>query len=173
MPSVRLHTRQLEQLISQLGLLERLRPFPRINLPIHLGLPLRVDINMWPMSRCLPLLEDLLLLRQILLGCHGRRGVACVDDCADVVCLGVHSVVHLSRIPQDEIAGIGADFDHLAALILIPLHVGVLEGVEVVVESGERALGSVRGVLLEELVEELGAALHYDESAVFGTGLGD
>lgn len=154
--SVRLHTRQLKQLIRQLRLLKRLRPLPRINLPIHLGLPLRMDIDMWPMSRRLPLLEDLLLLRQILLGRHGCRCVARVDDGADVVRLGVHGVVHLARIPQDEIAWLGADLDHLAALVFVPLYVGVLEGVEVVVEGGEGALGSVRRVLLEELVEELG-----------------
>jgi len=151
--SVRLHTRQLKQLIRQLRLFKRLSPLPRINLPIHLGLPLRVDIDMWPMCSRFPLLEDFLLLRQILLGRHGRWCVASIDNRADVVCLGVHGIVHLSRIPQDEIAGLGADFDHLAALIFVPLYVGVLEGVEVVVEGGKGALGSVRGVLLEELVE--------------------
>ena len=169
--SIRLHTRQLKQLISQLRLLKRLRPLPRINPPIHLGLPLRMDIDMRPMCSRLPLLEDLLLLLKVLPGGHGCRCVARVDDGADVVCLGVHSVVHLARIPQDEITGLGADFDHLAALVFVPLHVGVLEGVEVVVEGREGAFGSVRRVLLEEFVEELGGAFHYDESAVFGTGV--
>jgi hypothetical protein len=171
--SIRLHTRQLEQLVSQFRLLQRLCPLPRIDLAIHLGLSLRVDIDMRPVCRRLPLLKDPLLLLEVFLGRHSRRCVARIDDCADVVGLGVHGVVHLSRVPQDEITRLGAHLDHLAALVLVPLYVRVLEGIEVVVKSGEGALGSVWWVLLEELVEEFGAALHYDEAAVFGSCLGD
>src|SRR4051812_20205222 len=120
-----------------------------------------MDIDVGPMRCSLPFLKDLLLQCQILVRSLRHRRVACIDNSADSVCLGVHRIVHLPRIPQDQVTGLGADFDKLASMVFIPLYMRFLERIEVVMECGQWAFGSVRWVLLEEFVEELGAAFHH------------
>lgn len=72
---------------------------------------MRVDVDVRPMRRGAPLLEDLLLLRELVGRGHGGRGVAGVDDGADGVGGRVDGVVHLPTVPENQIARLGADLD--------------------------------------------------------------
>ncbi|KAI3478210.1 hypothetical protein L1887_59883 [Cichorium endivia] len=170
---VALDASKSEDLVRQLGLLERLAAVLGADLAVTHGFVLgRADVAVRPVGGADPVLEALLLGLESLVvgespGCH-----ADVLDVADLVALGEARIVHGARVPEDKVTGLHVALDHLAAALLEPLDVLLAEKEEVhVLELGRGGVFVVGRVTLvgKELVEELGGAAHEHEAAVVGT----
>ena len=124
------------------------------------------------MSSALPCLEQLGLQVHVFLLRELPGSHADVLHMSDEVSLGEACVVHGTRVPQDKVTRLKVDLDHLAAALLEPLDVFLLEDeeiAEVLLLWGLVLVVVLLASLLEELVEELARALHDDEAAVLGS----
>lgn len=124
-----------------------------------------------PVCGSLPCPEELSLQVQVLLLCELRGSHADVLHVSDEVSLREACVVHGTGVPKDKVTGVHVDLDHLAAALLEPLDVLLLEDeevTEVLLLWGLVLVVVLLAGLLEELVEELAGALHDDEATVIG-----
>lgn len=169
---IRLHTSKLEYRIRHLGLLKWFGPVLRTDLAIpHWLLLRRANVAVRPVGGANVVLEAVLLgLERLLLGEDARRH-ADVLHVADLLALGEARVVDGARVPEHKVAGLHVDLDHLAPARLEPLEVLLAEQEEVhELELRRRRILVVSRLALvrEELVEELGGALHQHQAAVLG-----
>lgn len=112
-----------------------------------------------------PPLKSIPLPLQILLARVRDRHIARVYREPRLARLGAEVVVRRARVPDEQVAGLGADFEPLAALFLEPLHAGGGEAVPFGRPGGDAWLG---GHFLVELGGEEVCARADDEAAVVG-----
>jgi hypothetical protein len=165
---LRVDVRNASQLV---GPLVPLRLVDRLKTVVWvlLAIPLR-DIGagvpgVRPVSGADPTFQRILLAQKILLRCIRDGHVACVDAEAGLARLGAEVVVGSSRVPEEEVTGLGAQLLPGAAVVGEPLHAGLGVAVPFVGPGWDPLLVLHRFV---ELLGELGAAFADDETAVFG-----
>lgn len=126
---------------------------------------------MWPVGGAHIVLKAVLLsLEGVRLGKLARRH-ADVLHVADLLALGELGVVHGARVPEHKVSRLHVDLDELAAALLEPLHVLLAKEEEVhELELRRRGVLVVEAfaLLREELVKELGGALHQHQAAILG-----
>lgn len=118
------------------------------------------------------ILETVLLQLQGFLGRKSLRRHTDILDVTDLVTFGQTGIMHGPRIPEDQVTRVHINLDELAAAVLEPLEIPLVEKEQVhVLHLRWRSILVVVGVtvLSEEFIEEFGRAFHEHETAIFGT----
>lgn len=157
------NTRQLKGPLTQLRLIHRPITVVRVILAITLGHIGTSVHSIGPVSSTNPTFKRILLADQVLLRSIRNRHVASVDSETGLVVLGAEVVVGSARVPDQQIARLGAELLPLAAVLLEPLHAAVGEAVPFGGPGGDALF--VGHVAVEFFGDEV-AALADDETAV-------
>lgn len=170
MVSICLYTRQLEQFISQLRLLERFIPFIGTYLAISVSFTLREYVAVRPVCGALPFLEALLLQLQILFRRQRSRCVCSIHYCSCLAVLWQRCVMNTTRVPYDHVTCLCLDLDHFTPAIFEPFQLFTFIAVPVKL-SWRIGWFLSWWVLTEVLLKEGSASTQYYQSAILGTGI--
>jgi hypothetical protein len=94
-----------------------------------------------------------------------------VLNMSDLITFGESSIMHGTRIPENEITGLHVHLVHGAASLLKPLDVLLAEDEQVhILDLRRRSILMISRVALlsKELIEKLGRALHEHETTILG-----